>query len=868
MSDTHSIHSSPHTHRLPRPRFLLTRPMFQEGLISPLLLVALVTVAGLSVEAADWARIVTPIALVAAVSATFGSVIAKLRVLDSLAHMVSMLLAFVVSAGLVLLAADQVEGGTRDRLREIGRTGLDWYLGEPIDDTMEALLVSLLMGIIVWLVGYLAAWSMFRRGWVLSAVLLPGFLILVNLGYAEHPQTGYLAAFVFLAFVLVARHHLFARQQDWRRRRLASPAGLAQPFVMAGLVVSLVATGIGWRAPDSLSQETLQPLVGKVSDRALSLQDQATDWLDEVAGTVPSGSEVSGSYTQFGESFAVGGPLELSDTPQVVVFADDAPYLTAQHYDSYSGRGWFSTTEDTFNAEGEDGRRYSPAMTFASGQEVPLSDGVTGARTSTAVEITPLVPMGGRMLTVDTYQSSSVQSAVRMSWIQMQDAEFDIANGDPSQLPRDLNGIAALLSNTDLSGDQGEFGPLPADSAQRQAIEGERRQLQARFLDVRWTADERGEVQTLIVTGQAPVYDDVESVSSNDPAVVSGTYRVIASTSTATPDDLSGARTAYPGWVRQRYLSLPDTITPRTVDLAQEVVAGAGSPYEMARAIEKYLRSNYVYDETVEAPPEDADIVDYFLFERERGYCEYYASAMTVMLRALGVPARVSVGFYPGDYDEGEGGYLYRQVNAHAWTEVYFPGYGWIPFEPTAGRPLIDEGVGEAESPVTPEPTGIAIEETPTLEVSTPDGTPVADANQAGTVPPQPTAEDEDGSGARWLVAAGVGIGLAAVAALAWMLWIVPLRGMSAAGGLFARLRRIGRWVGVSPAATVTPREYGKAFSERVPQAGPHVDRIVRSYELDQYGPDRAGPDWLAGAEQAWRSIRRSVPRWVMRWRR
>lgn len=847
----------------------MTRPMFPEGALTPLLLIGLVTIAGYCVQQSDWSRLVMPVAWVAFSAAVFGSVIAKLRVLDSIAHMLSMTLGIGLSFVLVATNAADLEGGVRERVREIGDVGLRWYLGQRVDDDMEALLVSLLMGIILWLVGYLAAWSLFRRGWILAAIALPGFLLLVNLGYAEVPQTGYLAAFAVVALILVSRHSLYSRQREWNRLNMGRPSGLVRGFLVTGVVVAIVATSAGWRSPASLSQETLQPLVGEVSSRALSAQETASDWLREVSGDPGTGIQTSGQFSTFGDTFSVGGPLELTDEPQVLVFADRAPYLTAQHYDAYSGRGWYSTTKESFDPEGIDGRRYSPEMTFAANQQVPLSPSVTQSRSTSAIEITPLAPNDGRLLTVDTFLASSVEASVRMSWLQLDDVEFDFNGIDISTLPRDIQLFASILDAADLSGEFRDGSPTAIDPENQSRIETEREQLRARFLDVGWAADESGAVSTLTVSGQLPVYDDVEAVFSDDAAVTGGTYRVLASTSTAIEMDLRETGTVYPEWVMERYLSLPETITPRTVALTQSIAAASDNPFDRARAIEQYLRTTIVYDETVEEPPDGADIVDYLLFERERGYCEYSASAMTVMLRSIGIPARVAVGFYPGDYDQRQAGFLYLQNNAHAWTEVFFPGYGWIPFEPTSSQPLINSGTATEPDETLAEPSPIAELETPEP------GTPAAEAtpdiladDEAGIAPPQITPESGSGE-TGWGLFAAIGLaGVGAVVLAGWLLWILPLRGMSPSNSLFARLRRVGAWIGVSTSSTATPREYGQAFAERVPQAHNQVDRIVQMYELDQFGPDRVDARWVGAAEDAWKSLRRQLPRWFVRWRR
>lgn len=134
------------------------------------------------------------------------------------------------------------------------------------------------------------------------------------------------------------------------------------------------------------------------------------------------------------------------------------------------------------------------------------------------------------------------------------------------------------------------------------------------------------------------------------------------------------------------HLALPDTITDRTRQLATDLVADAATPFAKARAIELFLRQ-YEYDLTVPAPPTDVvDIVDYFLFDLQRGYCDYYATAFIVLARLAGLPARFATGYAPGYWDESAQLWVVTEEQAHSWPEVYFPAYGWIPFEPTAGR--------------------------------------------------------------------------------------------------------------------------------------------------------------------------------------
>ena len=144
------------------------------------------------------------------------------------------------------------------------------------------------------------------------------------------------------------------------------------------------------------------------------------------------------------------------------------------------------------------------------------------------------------------------------------------------------------------------------------------------------------------------------------------------------------AGTDYPAAIRDAYLQLPKSLPQRVRQLANNIVGDATNPYDMAERIQDYLRITYTYKLDVPPPPPGRDAVDYFLFEAPGGFCTYYASAMAVMLRAEGVPARVVTGFAMGEYDYTHNAYRVPLSASHAWVEVYFPHLGWVEFEPTS----------------------------------------------------------------------------------------------------------------------------------------------------------------------------------------
>ena len=140
----------------------------------------------------------------------------------------------------------------------------------------------------------------------------------------------------------------------------------------------------------------------------------------------------------------------------------------------------------------------------------------------------------------------------------------------------------------------------------------------------------------------------------------------------------------YPRWISERYLQLPDTVPERVIDLAKQLTTAADNPYDKALILENYLRK-IPYNLDISAPPAYKDVADYFIYDLGEGYCDYYATAMAVMGRAVGLPTRFVMGYATGLYDHSQDRFVITAKDAHSWVEVYFNEIGWVEFEPTGG---------------------------------------------------------------------------------------------------------------------------------------------------------------------------------------
>ncbi len=171
--------------------------------------------------------------------------------------------------------------------------------------------------------------------------------------------------------------------------------------------------------------------------------------------------------------------------------------------------------------------------------------------------------------------------------------------------------------------------------------------------------------------------------------------------------DLRSAGTNYPEWVSQHYLQVPDHLPPEIRALAQSLTREQSTPYEKVSAITQYLRTEIKYSPSIPSTPPGEEPLDWFLFTLKSGFCNYYASAEVMLLRSVGIPARLAVGYAQGE-PAADGTLVVHERDAHAWPEVYFPGIGWVDFEPTASQQDIvraSEHTGQ-DTESTPGPAG------------------------------------------------------------------------------------------------------------------------------------------------------------------
>ena len=360
----------------------------------------------------------------------------------------------------------------------------------------------------------------------------------------------------------------------------------------------------------------------------------------------------------------------------------------------------------------------------------------------------------------------------------------------------------------------------------------------------------------------APFLGGVNAVN----AFVEGdSYTVDVALSVATEAELRIAGTEYPESVTDLYLD--DTrVTDGVAQLAAEIATGADTPYDTAKALADYLRRDetFQYETQAPVPGRNRDLVDFFLLDPDNGrigYCEYYASAMVMMARTLGIPARMATGFAPGERTE-DGLYLVRESNAHAWAELYFPGYGWQIFESTRSIDPVVRPAGVAIAPDEIPPGVLNGADDLEARIDRSGRNPLPSTQPAeGAIDPGGGGElaGDDSRGGNALIF--LAIALIALGAVWFQVRRVQRqwRGLPPGERSWRRLALAAGRAGVAQRPSETIYEYAGWLEEQIPSRRPEIEVIADGKVWQAYSGRPIGFSAIGAIERAWDRLRRPL---------
>jgi len=679
--------------------------------------------------------------------------------------------------------------------------------------------VPFAFGIVVatWMVGYLSTWVFFRFKNFWGVFVLGGAGLLSNLTYLPPNAQSALFFWLLTGIVLVARVRSVRRRQEWDRRNIGYDSHLGILSISDSIFLAMVVLLVAFLLPVGQKYGPANEVYEYFRTPLKSFEDDFNRLFAGLPARKPLG------YRIWGDVLAFQGTINPTETQVLWVESPVPLYWKARTYGTYTSKGWMS--DDTI--------REPMGWTPEYGSPQPHRD-----RFETTYAVTPLYDSnnlfaGDQVLGVDrdvlieTYQSPSYI------------LEFN-PPPDPSTLPPKLADAAAKLQDAlQLGGGDADEGAL------KDRLSGEFR-IDEVYRD-------NGTVRKITLSESLPSQPDILSLRSIGRRIkAQDTYWITSFVSMATPGQLRNSGTDYPTWAVAKYTQLPDDLPQRVTDLAERVTAGAETPYDKAQKIIDYL-STFTYTLQVDPPAFDADGVDHFLNTR-RGYSEYFSSAMTVMLRAVGIPARLATGYTTGEKAIDQDIYVVFDSNSHGWVEVYMPRYGWIPFEPTPGKSF--------PKPVPPTIVGdtgeVSISEDGPLDSECLDDDEECDDDfllTTGSPPSVPLPWGGRLVGVfLWLAVAILGALLASgIITWLWRKFMVPTGDPRIT---FRRLALLGSLASVGPAPYQTPFQYRQRLDQILPSHREPVSVIVDYYVRSRYGQKTLDDEQRSHLSQAWIRVR------------
>ena len=707
---------------------------------------------------------------------------------------------------------------------------------------------TLYLLVLAWLLGYISSWFLFKwiNPWI--GLMLSGVALLTTLSFLPDQFDSRFFIFVFIAMLLVARVSLVQREALWSKLDIGSITAIRNRLLSAPIILCvttiIVIAAVG------------APLRVYVVRTAIDVwnwgRDPLTVFEDDFArlfSGITSKNDVNGRF--FGNTLPFMGKISFGGDVVMVANSKMPTYWLSRSYSHYTSKGWIAGKTIKFNV-GPEG--LPPPPHESDNRELAFQ------RVQLTFESDEMF-VGGN---VDWVSHDAVVETLepRVFHIDLKNSTYD------SELPPDIQQLAEEFRRL-LDPPPNRFiesliaEVLPDDLIVLDVIPGSESE--------QWRNQ-----KVVTLRRKDPEIPEVVNWEFKRALPQEQPYTLYSFVSQATNDQLQVAGDEYSTFITDHYLQLPSTLPDRVRDLAERITQDAETPLDKVLAIENYLRNEggFEYSQDIESPPTNADGVDWFLFETKTGYSDYFGSSMTVMLRSVGVPARMAAGYAPGEVDI-PGRWAIRDRDSHGWTQAYFPGHGWIDFEPTTAWASLDRGeltvdVGASEDEAAEEAMndlldGITDQGSMTLEEEC-ELLEQADPEEAEALGCddllQPLPSDYTAVQAGWrpnalAIPAGIAlIVLAFVWLLGWLIWNLGLGKAGAAERYYIKMARLGTLAGVRRQPYHTPIDYAVAIGDAVPAASSGAQAVAWNFAIGRYAHLEVSDDAIASLHDHWKKIR------------
>ena len=785
-----------------------------------------------SLEEASWSRDMPAVTLVSVLALVFAMLLAR----SPLHVLFAWPLAVLVGAAVTLWQTLEMvgPGDLEQRIDAIYFRFDTWfYLAFTGGISNDPLPFNVMVVGLTWLGVFVFGWSLYRWHNAWLGLIPGGVALFMSLLFVNDTLPLSVFLFVLFGFLLVMRANLMARMGQWRTGGVSYPSLISLSFLHYTMWAGIFLLVAAWIAP-------VGPFAtpGPVDALVQRLEGVGVHFV-RLAGPLSVNKVVPvHDYTTI---LPFQGSISLGDRELLSVTVDD-PFiegpiiLRGAVYDEYASGGWKAGPRREVDMPSAQGIIQSLGAGGSGGRIVPITVTVEAKSVVGTVLFTPGQPLSAALpaRAMLSHASFSELPAVAVPYTP------DRAGALPSSVIR-----------------------MPGDAGVSLSDEEVLKRTPQGWLGLYVRRNDQGRVEAVgaVPDSQLP---DILVLSPEAKLKRGESYGVLGLISDLSPDDLRTASTAYPRWVSAAYLQLPD-MPDRVSLLAREIAGAEPTAYDATKAVESYLRG-YPLDYRVADTPPGRDTVDHFLFDAERGYFDYHASAMVVLLRSIGIPSRLAVGFVidRDDLDRDSSSYTVQSRDAYAWVEVYFPGHGWVEFNPSPDRPADLRPTSPDDEVFVPP---ISLDDIRDLPVATGGFFPPGVGDRGGSDGPTPSGGSGPGY-APWVALAALAF-VAAVAGSAALGWRRSVAGLPYPQQLWEKTVRLASWAGHPPRPGQTPADCARALARRH-RGVRDIDYLARAYNRSRFGRKDSDAEESARLARIWAQLRGPLVWEVIRrpWRR
>ncbi len=831
---------------------------FQHFGITFLIQVGLLSTLVWSIESSGWVESV-PLVFFVLPATVLASVLSNVFPDVPAKYLIALLVGLLFSylGGLYITEAD----GYYSKFGELHQRVGDWLSAVAGEDaSTDALPLAVTIMFLTWVISYFTSWGLFKYRNVWATIVPTGTLIVLNLTYL--PDSFSMQLIVYFCFTLFMIVHVTNLTENFRERSIGifrssvtRIISYTNGLVITGLILGIIFVMPVGKTPPSPLAWLFEPL-----DRVFyDFQDE----LYRIFAAIPSHNPTSIRF--FGSVLPLVRPIPVDENPIFFARSKYPLYWSAIAYDEYTSKAWKVDDMDE-----------KPVISEAQKTELEDEESGSGVFYKVDMEVnSPYILSSGDIIDLDIDASANFPTPA--------DFSIDLTRKDEvEKLPEDLRKMVSEIADAGKDSDKlisifkendilvskivknltATKGVVPFPGGKN--VSNIDIESSSYHTDLLRATKQNGTIVELEVS-RKPLSGSTVFIDPSDRIGRGDSYSGVTVLDTSTEENLRMSSGKYPPAILDRYLQLPDSLTPRVTSLASNLVVGKDTAYDKAVAIETYIRG-FNYSLVVQDIPHDVDTVDHFLFNSQEGPSDHFASAMAVMLRTQGIPTRLVLGFAPGLIDMEEQGFLVRDKDSHSWPEVYFKGIGWIPFEPT---PIYDTRKrGIPESPfggvglLSREGLGDEIVEAGGMFDQT--GETLERDDFGG---PEPGGEGPPPIPVRFF---GTPLGVGGmVFALTFVLWVFTARliwyhfyvKVGIGDTIFKKLQKMVVFLGFPYIKSQTEIEFSNSLSDMDPDMGEDLNYVTSSFVRERYGGISVNPMEKLKLIWAWRRIKDSLIR-------